>query len=225
MGRFQLKHQTVLVSCLLLLAPASLSISQQISPSLLEGRWKARWISSPGGPQREFAVFRFRKSFSMDPVPAHFTVHASGDNRYELFVNGTRVLEGPARGDLDHWRFDTLDIAAHLQPGKNVLAAVVWNFAELAPQAQMSTETGFILQGDGDAEAIIDTDKTWKSFHDSSEEMIPVGAKTDYAYTVVGPGESVDGARYPWGWETRDYDDSSWKDAAELSPGGPRAIQ
>jgi hypothetical protein len=62
----------------------------------------------------------------------------SGDNRYELFVNGARVLSGPARGDLNHWRFETLDIAPHLTAGKNVLAGVVWNFAELAPMAQMT---------------------------------------------------------------------------------------
>lgn len=225
MRRIHLKLQTILFSCMLLLAPSSLSISQQISRSLLEHRWKAHWISYPGGPQREFAVFRFRKSFSLDSVPAHFTIHASGDNRYELFVNGARVLEGPARGDLDHWRFETMDIAALLHPGKNVLAAVAWNFAELAPQAQMSDQAGFILQGDGDAEAMADTDKSWQSFRDLSEEMIPVGAKTNYAYTVVGPGESVDGARYPWGWETGDFDDAAWKAAIEISPGAPRAIQ
>jgi alpha-L-rhamnosidase len=225
MSRIRLTFQIILLGCLFLLAPSPLSISQQISPSLLRGRWKARWISYPGGPEREFAIFRFRKSLSLDSAPEHFIIHASGDNRYELFVNGARVLEGPARGDLDHWRYATLDIAPHLQQGKNILAAVVWNFAELAPQAQMSNETGFILQGDGDAEAIADTDKSWKSFRDLSEEMIPVGAKTNYAYTVVGPGESVDGSRYPWGWETREFDDSGWKAAVELSPGGPRAIQ
>jgi len=225
MSRIPLKFHIVLLSCLLLVAPASLSISAQINPSLIELRWKAHWISYPGGSRREFAVYRFRKSFSLDSVPAHFVIHVSGDNRYELFVNGTRVLEGPARGDLDHWRFDTLDVAPHLRPGENVLTAVAWNFAELAPMAQMSNETGFILQGDGEAEAIADTNKSWKSFHDLSEEMIPVGSKTNYAYTVVGPGESVDGAKFPWGWETREFDDSSWISAVELSPGGPRSIQ
>src|SRR5690349_5167838 len=133
MSRIPLKFRTVLLSCLVLMAPASLSIPAQINPSLFQHRWKAHWISYPGGPRREFAVFRFRKSFSLDSVPERFVIHASGDNRYELFVNGTRVLEGPARGDLDHWRFDTLDVAGYLRTGKNVLAAVAWNFSELAP--------------------------------------------------------------------------------------------
>ncbi|HEV2351832.1 MAG TPA: family 78 glycoside hydrolase catalytic domain [Terriglobia bacterium] len=225
MNRIRVRLQIILLSCLLLLASSSHLIPQQISPALLEHRWRAHWISYPGGPQREFAVFRFRKTFSLATIPRHFIIHASGDNRYQLFVNGHRVLEGPARGDLDHWRFETTDLAPHLRAGTNVLAAVAWNFAELAPMAQMSNESGFILQGDNDAEAVIDTDKSWKSFRDRSVDMMPVGSKTNYAYTVVGPGESVDGARYPWGWETRDFDDSAWSAAAEISPGAPRAIQ
>ena len=54
---------------------------------------------------------------------------------------------GPARGDLKHWRYETLDIAPQLQAGKNVLAAVVWNYAEVAPMAQMMNETGFVAAG------------------------------------------------------------------------------
>jgi hypothetical protein len=34
---------------------------------------------------------------------------------------------GPARGDLLHWRFETVDLSPHLMAGRNILAAVVWN--------------------------------------------------------------------------------------------------
>jgi len=225
MNRFYFNSQITFLILFLFLAPSSLSNSQQIDSVLLHQRWKAQWIACPDGPRHEFGVYHFRKTFSLTAVPEHFVIHASGDNRYELFVNGTRVLEGPARGDLDHWRYETVDIATHLQPGKNVLAAVVWNFAELAPMAQMSNETGLIVQGDGAAESAVNTDKSWKSFRDTAIEAIPVGAKTNYAYTVVGPGESVDGNRYPWGWEKTDFDDETWKPAAPITVGGPRGIQ
>ncbi|MGD0695039.1 MAG: alpha-L-rhamnosidase N-terminal domain-containing protein [Terriglobia bacterium] len=210
---------------LVALAPASISRSQDINPNLLDHRWKAQWITCPGGPRREFGVFHFRKAFSLDSLPQHFVIHASADQRYQLFVNGVRVLEGPARGDLDHWRYETADIASHLHPGKNLLAAVVWNFAELAPMAQMSTETGLIVQGDGDAESTVNSDTSWKSVRDTAIEMIPVGAKTDYSYTVIGPGEKVDGTRYPWGWEKPDFGDSEWQQAETITVGGPRGIQ
>lgn len=209
----------------LILAPAVVSHSQEINPDLLDRGWKALWITCPDAPQREFGVCYFRKTIRLESAPQHFVIHASGDNRYELFVNGARVLEGPARGDLDHWRYETLDIASQIKAGDNVLAAVVWNFAELAPMAQMTAQTGFILQGDGPPESAADTDATWKSLRDSAISMIPVGAKTDYAYTVVGPGEELDAAKFPWGWQTAAYDDSSWQPALPIGPGGPRGIQ
>lgn len=188
-------------------------------------RWPAEWISSPEGPRREFGVFYFRKVFELDSVPAHFIIHASADNRYELFVNGRRVAEGPARGDLDHWRYDTLDIAPELHPGKNLLAAIVWNFAELAPMAQMTNETGLIVQGDSAQEAAVNTDKTWRCLKETAWEMIPGDRRKVGGYFVVGPGERVDGSKIPWGWTAPDFDDSTWKPAREISPGGPRGIQ
>src|SRR5208283_4806315 len=129
--------------------------------------------------------------------PQRFVVHVSGDNRYELFVNGRRVATGPARGDLNHWRYETLDIARELQAGKNLLAAVVWNYAEFAPMAQMMNEAGFLLQGDGADEALVNTDASWKAFKDEGIETIHYDSRNMRGYFVVGPGEHVDGSRYP----------------------------
>lgn len=207
-----------------LLVPAGISPSQTISPNLLNERWAAKWIVCQGVRPREFSVCRFRKIFNLEATPKTFVIHASGDSRYEMFVNGERVLEGPARGDLFHWRYETLDIAPHLRAGRNVLATVVWNFADQAPMAQMSNETGFILQGAD--EAAVNTGAGWKGASDASISMIPVGAKTHHVYyTVVGPGERVDGEKYPWGWASLDFDDSAWPPAEVIGPGGPRGIQ
>ncbi|MBZ5545932.1 MAG: alpha-L-rhamnosidase N-terminal domain-containing protein, partial [Acidobacteriia bacterium] len=211
------------IACLLL--PPSGSRSQTINPDLLHQSWKARWITYVDGPQREFAVFHFRKTFSLAATPQRFIVHVSGDNRFELYVNGDRVLAGPARGDLFHWRFETVDLAPHLREGMNVLAAVVWNFAGQAPMAQMTSETGFLLQGDGDTEQAANTDGSWKCYRDTALEMIPWDPKKVSGYFVVGPGERWDGAKVPWGWETRDFDDSAWTPARELDPGSPRGGQ
>jgi hypothetical protein len=170
-------------------------------------------------------VTHFRKAFTLASLPAHFTVHVSGDNRYELFVNGARVLAGPARGDLDHWRFESLDIAPELRVGRNILAAVVWNFAELAPMAQITNETGFLLQGDSSAEEMVDTDSGWKCVADPAVTMISLDRRKVPFYSVVGPGERVEAAKYPWGWEKADYDDSGWTAATTITPGSPRGIR
>src|SRR5580765_8525597 len=82
--------------------------AQSINPKLLNGRWAASWIRHAGAGGRDMGVYLFRKSFDLPAAPTRFVVHASADQRYELFVNGARVATGPARGDLDHWRFETV---------------------------------------------------------------------------------------------------------------------
>lgn len=153
-------------------------------------------------------------------------MHVSADNRYQLFVNGTRVAWGPARGDLYHWRYETVDLAPHLNPGKNVLAAVVWNFGPDSPMAQVTSETGFLLQGDADAERVVDTGKDWKCVADKAYSPIPVRMGRDVSgYYVVGPGERVDATKYPWGWETAGFDDSAWQAPVSLGQAAPRGGQ
>jgi hypothetical protein len=214
---FRRRNCAIFFMLLLSAFPLSISNSQTINPALLTGFWKARWISHPEGPPREFGVFFFRKTVTLAAAPAHFVVHASGDNRYELFVNGSRVLEGPARGDLMHWRYETLDIAPQLRAGRNVLAAVVWNYAEFAPLAQMMNETAFIVQGDGADEDVVDTDGSWKTLKDQSLKPIPFNPQNMHAFFAAGPGERVDASRYPWGWEKPEFDDSAWVNAAVLA--------
>ena len=209
----------------LALSSVSAPPAQVVNRDLIEKRWQARWIRHPDSQRREFDVVHFRSAFDLASVPQSYVIHASADNRYELSVNGRRVLSGPARGDLNHWRYETLDIAPWLRSGRNVLAAVVWNFAELAPMAQMTDETGLIVQGDSQAESAVNTGPGWKALRSQATQMIPLDPKTARGYTVVGPGERIDGTKYPWGWEQPDFDDSGWKAAATITEGGPRGIQ
>jgi hypothetical protein len=223
-----LSRSLIFVSVLIALLvglPSSISNSQTINADLLTKAWKAAWIRHPDAPAREYGVFHFRKTFMLADAPKHFVLHVSADNRYEFFVNGRRIATGPARGDLDHWRYETLDIAPQLQAGKNVLAAVVWNYAELAPMAQMMNETGLVVQGDGADEALVNTDASWKVWKDEGVGTIHYDSRDMHGYFVVGPGERVDAARYPWGWEKPDYDDAAWVPARVLARAGPRGAQ
>ncbi len=200
----------------------------RINPRLLSYTWPARWIGHAQGPYRDFGVFHFRKAFHLETVPKSFVIHVSADNRYRLFVNGTSVSIGPARSDLDHWRFETLDIAPRLQAGRNVLAAVVWNFGIWSPMAQLSERTALIVQGNSAAEEVVNTgsgsSSGWKSLHDTGYEAIPFSFKEIPYFYVVGPGERIDGARYPWGWEQPGFDDSSWQPVTTWGPGQPNEL-
>ena len=190
--------------------------------SLMQRLWTARWIAVPKAPKTEYGVYHFRKTFNLPARPGRFVVHVSGDNRYQLFVNGQRVAWGPARGDLFHWRYETVDITGFLQAGKNVLAAVVWNFGENAPEAQITLETGFVLQGDGDAEKVVDTGTSWKCATNPAYSPIVITSGAVRGYWAAGPGDRINAEAYHWGWETPEFDDAAWSPAAVLSPAAGR---
>lgn len=194
------------------------------NPELLNRQWTARWINVPDSAPTGYGVYHFRRAFDLASRPASFVVHVTGDNRYQLFVNGERVSSGPARGDLTHWRYETIDLASRLKPGRNVLAAVVWNFGPHAPEAQISAGTGFLLQGDTEAERIVDTGPAWKCARDEAYSPLPVTDKDVNGFYVAGPGERVSAAAYPWGWEQADFDDSGWRQAAAGERGTPREV-
>ncbi|HUI42958.1 MAG TPA: alpha-L-rhamnosidase C-terminal domain-containing protein [Terriglobia bacterium] len=199
--------------------------SQQVNPKLLETSWTAQWVTCPQAPPHDFGVCYFRKAFTLAAAPAHFVVHVSADNRYELFVNGTRVSRGPSRGDLDHWRFETLDLAARLRPGTNEVAALVWNYADAAPLAQMSYRTAFVLQGDTAAEGAVNTGRSWKAQLDSSRSAVMLSGDQAGGYYAAGPGERLEASRVPWGWQDAGYDDGAWQPALSLGEAGPRGMQ
>lgn len=206
-------------------ALAFAAVSSAANPDLLARPWSAHWISVPNSSPFDYGVYHFRRTFQLPSAPSSFLIHVTGDNRYKLYVNGALVSLGPARGDLYHWRYESVDIARHLRAGKNVLAAVVWNFGALAPEAQITNQTSLLVQGDGAAERVADTGKQWKCVRDAAYQPMPRDPEMNRFYFVVGPGERVDGGRYPWGWEKPEFDDSKWTAPVVGGPGAPRDSQ
>ena len=171
----------------------------------------ASWIAPPNVPGDSFVVFHARRTFALSSVPNRFVVHVSADNRYRLYVNGAPVSSGPQRSDVAHWRYETVNVAPQLRVGRNVIAAIVWNWGATRPVAQHSYRTGFLLQGDGEREAaLVNSGPGWKLLVDSAYAPIVITNATVHGYYAAGPGESVDASRYPWRWEQPDFDDSRW---------------
>jgi hypothetical protein len=192
--------------------------NQNINPELLKGYWNAQWITSPGVPARAYGVYHFRKTFSLSEIPEKFLIHVTADNRYRLFINGKAIGRGPARGDLYNWNFETYNITPFLHKGKNVIAALVWNMGEYAPVAQISNQTGFLLQGDGSKEKSVNTNASWKVLKDTAYTPCAtnMGALL-HSYIVVGPGDDVNANAYPWGWEQNTYNEKGWKNAKAIN--------
>ena len=196
--------------------------SQSISNDILQKKWDAFWITVPGATLHDYGVYHFRKKISLDQKPTQFIIHISGDNRYKLFVNGTMVSFGPARGDIYNWNFETVDIAPYLQQGSNILSAVVWNFGEERQEAQISYQTAFILQGNSDKEKIVNTDKSWLCTQDSAYS--PLMPSLIYTYYAAGPTEKIDYHHFPSGWMETNLNESSWKPAQQLFNGLPKGV-
>src|SRR4051794_3515237 len=143
------------------IAWASAPASVPLSPALVAARWHASWIASANVSGGVPGVFYSRNEISLSSVPAHSGFTLLATIGFYCTSTGKYATEGPARGDLCHWRFETVDLAPLLRPGRNVLAAVVWNFGELTPVVQMSNRAGFLMQGVTEAEAWVNTGKDW----------------------------------------------------------------
>lgn len=199
---------------------------ENINPDLLNQRWSAEWISHPNHSLFDYGVFHFRRSFNLSDLPETFFVHVSADNRYKLYVNGQRVSIGPARGDLEQWRFETIDLAPFLRSGKNVLAAVVWNMGQEIPFAQVTYQTGFLMQGNGETEKIVNTSpETWRILHNKAYSPLPVDKSVLRTFIVIGPGDDIDATLYPWGWNEIGFDDSDWLEPRSLGRAVPYGIR
>jgi len=204
---------------------STLLVAQSISPDLLTRQWEAKWLSVPGEPQSGYGVYLFRKTFEIQQVPPNFIIHVSADNRYKLYVNEKLVSVGPARGDFYYWNFETVDLTPYLVPGRNVLAAKVWNEGELRPEAQISWRTGFIMQGNTPEESIVNTNTTWKCSRDNSYS--PLSSPEVIGYFVTGPGEFIRMEKHIRDWASADFDDSAWTAAEQAywRGGSPKGLR
>jgi len=205
--------------------PQSLVPVEKINPELLTNHWKAQWITHPTESALDYGIFHFRKSFELVSVPKEFIIHISADNRYRIFVNGQAICFGPARGDLAHWFYESIDISKFLKPGRNLLAAIVWNFGEDKPWAQFSLKTALIVQGNSPNEELVNTDSSWKVTKNKAYQSASADAKEALGqFIVVGPCDRVDASQYPWNWETEAYNDQNWNKAKAIDVGHPRGV-
>jgi hypothetical protein len=183
--------------------------------------WSARWITHPAAGRHHSDVLHFRCAFTLDAVPATLPVRVSADNRYQLYVNGAFASEGPARGDPAHWRYDRVDLAPHLRPGRNVIAAVVWFVVpELAAWAQMGIAPGFLVCTEPEHDSTgLSTPGGWMAFRNGAVEF------HSESHHVVGPGERVDASAYPWGWEQPEFNDGGWLQPLALEHANARGAE
>lgn len=204
---------------LVLLSAGSLdaqSAGQALAPDAPTRVWHASWITHPTAPLREPLVLHFRRSLTLASVPTSYVVRVSADNRFILYVNGKRVGDGPARGDLGHWRYEKFDLAPILKAGENLITATVWNWGVYAPVAQMSDRTAFLLESEATGDTGISTPDGWMVEEEPGHRALDRKSVTIEAYMAAGPGEEIDAAKYDWKWDAATVSGGNW-----AKPGDP----
>ena len=179
----------------------------------LKHAWTSQWITHPTESTLDSRKFLFRRTFDLASKPEKFIIHISADNRYRLYINGQYVISGPSSGDINHYRYETLDIANRLQVGKNAIAVEVVNFGEYRKASTMTFQTAFILQGDKNNAVNLNTGKAskWKVLNDKGFKSIPFVSDSLRGYYAAGPGEKLIAKKHSWGWKNTNFDDSKWK--------------
>jgi alpha-L-rhamnosidase len=174
----------------------------------------ARWVWHPDAGPQEPTVLAFRLPFKVDEATT-VRLHVTADHRYELFCNGQRLGRGPERGDPAHWFHETYEL--ELEPGDHLLAARAWWFPEDgSPMAQMTVAPGFMLYAEGKLGQTLSTGSgAWEVCRIAAYGREPIEMR---AYYVVGWSFALDGAQYPWGWESDPATPAHWVAPKALRP-------
>ena len=194
-------------------------------------KWKAQWIMHPTVQPQAASMVLYRKSFELATKPQKFIIHVSADNHYRLFVNGTYILRGPARGDISHWFYETIDLSAHLVAGENTIAAEVVNWGPKRSFTYFSQMSSFILQGNSESEEVVNTSgEGWKCIQNQAYNPKIVNWMTDrssidFGLYIGNPTDSIRADHYPWGWERPEFDDKAWLSAVWCDIAGGRDSQ
>ncbi len=151
------------------------------------------WITHPEAGARTPIVLQFRRELTVNRLPAKQLVRVTADKRFILYVNGDRVASGPSAGTVKSWRQAEVDLAPHLRKGKNVIAATVWNFGDVAPAFQQTVATGFRVIGD-----LAPTNAPgWRVRIDTGHSAVNAKEQISWQYYVASTPEVIDARQAP----------------------------
>jgi hypothetical protein len=189
--------------------------------------WSSEGLGQPrpGSERSRFRTRYFRRAFN-GPPGAKLRVHVSADTVYRFWCNGVEVAYGPAKGDVEHHFYDTVELTPLLKNGSNVIAAQVSYYGDVwaevwggGPVSRMTAVPGFILAGnlesaDGKVLEALHSDKNWRVLSDTAYQQV----ENPVAHWL-GNTEALDCSAFPWGFNQAGFDDSAWSPATPTVAG------
>lgn len=186
--------------------------------------WNARWLSLSQPELPDYAVVHARNEFTLSAVPEALTIDLSAVIRYKVYVNGKYLGQGPANNDLEHYSYDTYDIAPFLQEGNNVIGLTVFSLGEMNPVRYHDLGLRFIIRSqDAQMEESLNSGTgNWKLWIDKSYQATIRGEDFQVlGYFAMGGGEEINAEVYPWGWNQVGYHVDNWHEPKVLDRGIP----
>ncbi len=198
--------------------PGPLAPPAHFETGLTDQDWHAQWIQRPASDPDQYTYAR--KEFNVGGSPiVRARVSVSGDQQYELSINGVRVGKGEAYSYPDAQYYETLDATRALRAGRANALGLLYSW-QGATKAHPAGSPGVIAQlsvlhQDGSSE-LVTTDGSWRVL---KANWLP-GTQRDQEGDQVDFTENIDGAHAPLGWDQPGFDDRSWVAATVLGPAG-----
>jgi len=178
----------------------------------LEELQGTQWIwTAPAGRRNQYVALRLIiEDVRPDQLPETVPVSVSGGSLYRLYVNGRYLGRGPVREWAGHAGLDRYDLRPWLQPGRNVISALVHYFGEKVGGWPLSPP-GFLLAG-ALGETVVSTGQApWQAV-----ELDAWNAEAVRISLYNGFNEYVDLERWrPSVWELGG-DDADWRAAVSV---------
>ncbi len=195
-----------------------------------ELRWRGHWISwpirktneateDPSVAEREEVHLLFRRSFNWQKTSEGVPTRITADSRYILYANEKEVFRGPIRSQPHRLHYDLFDLAPYLEEGRNTLAVCVKYYG--IPRswwmpAMYNTELGrsavMVFEAHlGEGNWLV-SDEAWKVLKSDAWTEL----RSAHSVRSGLPIEILDARKLPCNWNSRDYDDLEWMNAARV---------
>lgn len=176
----------------------------------------ASFCWAPEHPGTDFSTCLFRREFTIVAKPDKYTIRITADSRYKLWVNGVFIGRGPLKGTLEHYHYETFDIAHHLLKGDNLVAVEVRRFGNDGPLSVVYGENAGLFIQDLTSN-ILNTPGNWLTHIDTSITRNIEDPFTE-PLEFLGPLDKIRPAERPLDWNLLNFDPYSWKPAVSMGP-------
>lgn len=177
--------------------------------------WQAQWIFRPDSKDDYNCWMLARRQWDIHGAVQSAQLAITADTRYQVFINGEFVGDGPVRAFPEHYRYDVLDIARFLQPGVNVIGVRVHHWGRDTAES-IAVRPGLLAQLDwidAAGQHVLVTDRAWQVCDDPAHNP-----RSPVVSAHVGFEEQYDARQACVDWLQPNGTVTGWLAAAEIAP-------